>query len=415
MSLRVFLSGQVVSLLGDGLALLAVPLLTLELTHDPLLAALAASPRYIAYLVVGLVAGALVDRWRPRTVMLVTDGIRAGVFVLMGALASAGQLPPYGPFGLALVAAAAGVFFETALNVVIRDLADERGGASTPLLARASAAVEAAGQAAVVVGPALVGLLAATVGIRAALLVNAATFVASGVTIFAARLPALATAAGVRVRGVVRRVWADVADGFRYLLRERLIRLIAIIQALGNFLIAAETMIVFTAHDVLRLSPIMTSAVVAGSGLGGIAGAALAPRLVALFDEGRVVAACVAVVGGALAAIGASRSAAWLAGANLMIGAAVTIVIVAARTLRLRVVPRGHLGRVTTSSKVIALIPQPLGVVAASTLTRALGGDPWPVFLSAGVLTVVLAAVTAVRLAAVRRADRAPDFGGLAS
>ncbi|MFE3261838.1 hypothetical protein ACFXPS_41765 [Nocardia sp. NPDC059091] len=38
---RVFLPGQAASLLGDGLAVLAIPLLVLRLTDDPMIAALA--------------------------------------------------------------------------------------------------------------------------------------------------------------------------------------------------------------------------------------------------------------------------------------------------------------------------------------------------------------------------------------
>jgi hypothetical protein len=46
----VFLAGQAVSLLGDGLAILAIPLLVLQLTRSPVAAGLASAPRTIGYL-----------------------------------------------------------------------------------------------------------------------------------------------------------------------------------------------------------------------------------------------------------------------------------------------------------------------------------------------------------------------------
>ena len=49
---RVFLSGQAVSLLGDGLAVLAIPLLVLGLTRSPLISALSAASVTLGYLVV---------------------------------------------------------------------------------------------------------------------------------------------------------------------------------------------------------------------------------------------------------------------------------------------------------------------------------------------------------------------------
>jgi hypothetical protein len=50
-----------VSLLGDGLAVLAVPLLVLDLSRNPLVSALSAASVTVGYLVVGLPAGVLID------------------------------------------------------------------------------------------------------------------------------------------------------------------------------------------------------------------------------------------------------------------------------------------------------------------------------------------------------------------
>lgn len=54
LAFRVFLGGQSVSLIGDGLAILAIPLLVLEVSGSPYAAVLAAIPRTVGYLLVGL-------------------------------------------------------------------------------------------------------------------------------------------------------------------------------------------------------------------------------------------------------------------------------------------------------------------------------------------------------------------------
>src|SRR6516225_3747124 len=54
---RVFLGGQAVSMLGDGLAILAVPLLVLQLTRSPVAAVLAALPGSVGYLAADLPGG----------------------------------------------------------------------------------------------------------------------------------------------------------------------------------------------------------------------------------------------------------------------------------------------------------------------------------------------------------------------
>jgi MFS family permease len=88
----VFLSGQAVSLLGDGLAVLAVPLLVLDLTRNPLVSALSAASVTVGYLMVGLPAGVLVDRLDAWRVLLVTDALRAAAFAALFGFATAGLL-----------------------------------------------------------------------------------------------------------------------------------------------------------------------------------------------------------------------------------------------------------------------------------------------------------------------------------
>jgi MFS family permease len=63
--------------LGDGLAVLAIPLMVLELTRNPLLSGLSAASVTVGYLLVGLPAGVLVDRLDPWRVLIAMDAARA--------------------------------------------------------------------------------------------------------------------------------------------------------------------------------------------------------------------------------------------------------------------------------------------------------------------------------------------------
>ncbi len=68
---RVFLAGQVTSILGGGLALLALPLLVLQMTRDPMLAPLAAAAR----------SGTVVFGGDPRPVFLICGSVLVGTGV----------------------------------------------------------------------------------------------------------------------------------------------------------------------------------------------------------------------------------------------------------------------------------------------------------------------------------------------
>ena len=129
----VFLSGQAVSLLGDGLAVLAIPLLVLDLSRDPLALALSAASVTVGYLVVGLPAGVLVDRMDPWRVLGVMDGVRALLFAGLFAFASAGTLTVWLILLIAFAAGACSVFFETALRpAVARGWRGLPGGPAVP-------------------------------------------------------------------------------------------------------------------------------------------------------------------------------------------------------------------------------------------------------------------------------------------
>lgn len=70
-------SGQIVSLVGSQVSLLAFPLLILAFTGSPAQAGFAGALRVLPYVIFGLPAGALVDRWNRKQVMIVCDIVRA--------------------------------------------------------------------------------------------------------------------------------------------------------------------------------------------------------------------------------------------------------------------------------------------------------------------------------------------------
>ena len=160
-------------MLGDGLAALAIPLLVLDLTRNPLLSALSAASVTVGYLLVGLPAGVLVDRLDPWGVLIAMDAARTLLFAALYALSVAGVLRVWLVLTLALSAGACAVFFESALTVVVKDLFAVSG------LMAANSAIELASQFSLIAGPAIVGLLAAAGGTSLALLANALTFAVS--------------------------------------------------------------------------------------------------------------------------------------------------------------------------------------------------------------------------------------------
>jgi len=390
---RVFLSGQAASLLGDGLAVLAIPLLVLDLSASPLLSALSAASVTLGYLMVGLPAGVLIDRMDAWRVLVVTDAARAAAFGVLYLLVATRTGGVWAIMVIALAVGAASVFFETALVVVVKDVFPGPG------LIRANSVIEVASQAGLLIGPAVVGVLAAAGALTAALLADALTFVVSLASLAAVRrrVPR-ARRQGARWHGLA----ADFRAGARYLLSVRVLVIMTAMQIVMNLCLAVEKLIFYFAKDALGLGAAGVGAVVAAGGAGGILGAVSASWLAARAGQVRLTVASAAAAGLAIASFAAARSLVTLGAANLAYVFALTVASLTNRTYRQLIVPRAMLGRVTSTVRLVFLTADPLGVVIAGSLTAALGGDARPVFLGAGVLVMVTAA--AGWLAGLRRA-----------
>jgi len=109
-------------MLGDGLAILAVPLLVLQLTRSPMVAVLASLPSSVGYLAAGLPAGVLVDRLDPWLVLISADVIRALIFLALFMLTYWHAISAWLILSLAFAVGAVTVFSDTALAIAVRDV-----------------------------------------------------------------------------------------------------------------------------------------------------------------------------------------------------------------------------------------------------------------------------------------------------
>jgi hypothetical protein len=277
-----FLSGQAVSVLGDGLAVLAIPLMVLDLTRNPLLSGLSAASVTVGYLLVGLPAGVLVDRMDAWRVLVAMDVARALLFAALYALSVAGVLSAWLLLVLALAAGACAVFFESALVVVVKDLFAVSG------LMSANSALELASQVSLIAGPAIVGLLAAAGGLNLALLADALTFAVSVASLVTGSRNRPGSAGGRRPgfrrsgrAGPVGRAWPEFAaslrEGLRYLLTARTLLVLTAVQVVVNLCLSVEKLIIYDARETLGLSSPLVGVVVAAGGAGGLARSAPRP------------------------------------------------------------------------------------------------------------------------------------------
>ncbi|MDQ3988565.1 MAG: MFS transporter, partial [Actinomycetota bacterium] len=216
-----------ISLCGDGMRALALPLYVAVQTRDALAVSAVAAAEVLPWLLVALPAGALVDRLAPRTVLVTAHVMRAALTAgLVGALASgAATVPALCAFAFLLTTAE--TFAYPASQVMLVELADGQ-------LDQANARFFAVNT----IGLHLVGPLAAgavfLVDPALAFAIDGTTFVVAAVLV--ATLPAVARRE--RSHGV-RTLWAEVGEGLRMLYRIPGLRALVSMVAIGTLAITA--------------------------------------------------------------------------------------------------------------------------------------------------------------------------------
>jgi MFS family permease len=269
--------GQGVSQFGTAVAVVALPLVAVLTLHaTPLQVGLLTSAEYVAYMGLGLVAGALVDRWDRRGVLLVTDLARALLTAGVPLLAWRGDLRMWHLYLLAVVLGVLSLFFETAYQAYLPAvLSRERLVAGNGRLHATASTMKLA-------GPSAGGALVQTLGAATTLLVDAASYLVS----FAAVLSIRSAAAPPRPRrGEPLRT--QIADGIRYVRGDRFLPGVLGMLAYSNLIIAAEQalLVVFLVRAV-HAAPGQVGVLLATGGAGAVLGALAAPRLVRRLGPG---------------------------------------------------------------------------------------------------------------------------------
>lgn len=281
----IYFTSYALSLLGAGIASVVIPLLVLDRTGDVLAAGIMATVGMAVSALTGLFSGLLVDRVDRRAVSVIAN--------LLNALSMAALLFIDLTWGLNLAwflaMAVVGAFIrvpgmtaqETMLPTLARLGEAEPGRNGRPVrLDRLVAVRETVGNVLLLAGPGLGGLLVALFGLSPAILLAAAatSLLAALSTLVldprAGRIPPRDPVPADAAGGSLRRAVADLADGWRFLFRNRLVLgstlvtgvFIAVLSVLQTTLMPAY----FTEQDLPELTGLTLSAIAAGS-IGGSA------------------------------------------------------------------------------------------------------------------------------------------------
>ncbi len=364
-------AGQTVSEMGSVVTRTAIPLVALlVLDAGPAEIAFLVVAASLAVLLVGLFAGAWVDRLRRKPLMIWADVIRAVVLFSVPIAFVIGELRVEQLYVVMFIVASLGALFDAAYPAYVPSLIGlERVVDGNSKLATSASLAE-------IGGPGLAGALVQLIGAPFAILVDAVSYVVSAIAVLLIRSPEPPRPP----RDSITPIRTEIMEGVRLVRRHRIFLPFAMRSVIAH--VAGSFYGVLYAIFLIReldLSPFVFGVVVSAGGVGSLVGSLLAARVINRYGLGPSLIGCavLASVVGVLTPL--AQGPLLLATAMVFIpqllgDAAQTVEGVAEISLIQGLSPDRILGRVNATLDVLSHgIAYPIGALAAALVAEWIG------------------------------------------
>lgn len=370
-SFRRLLVGQVISELGNWFNFIAgLGLVRLVMNGAPEATAILLVLRLAPFAMFAPLAGAFVDRWSRRQVMIWTDCVRA--VVALGFLLVRKPEDVWIAYACTILSTLLAAFFEAAKNAAMPNIAGDRG------LLAGNALMFSSRFLLMSVGAALGGLASARFGYEVAFVINAVSFLVSAYSIWLIPESEMKQESGAETKGgetdgpKPASFWRDMREGWSYIAAHKpvaAILLVNILWATGGGAINLITDrlggVVFVGQGGLQ-GDAAVAAFYAAAGVGLFIGMILARRVGAHLELRRATAPFIGwtlLVHGLLFAVMGLMPNLWWACALMLVSRLLLGVEFAVQeTLLMRLVPDGLRGRVSTTDRAMEIF-----VISVST------------------------------------------------
>lgn len=257
--------GQFVSLLGTGMSRFALTIWAFQITGEATALALVGFFSFAPSIVISPIAGALVDRWNRKLVMMISDLAAGLTTVVVFLLYISGNLEIWHLYVTGFIAALFEPFQWPAFSAAMSTMVPKEQ------YGRANGLVSLADSVSTIVAPIAAGALLVAIGLGGILLIDIVTFVFAVGSILLVTIPQPARSAeGEASRGSL---WQDSIYGFRYIWRRKSLFGIQLTFTISNFfgamamILIAPMILARTEYNSLALGTVQSA-----MGVGGVAG-----------------------------------------------------------------------------------------------------------------------------------------------
>jgi len=375
-----------VSLLGDGVRGLALPLYVAVQTHSPLAASAVTTAEVLPWLLCALPAGAIVDRARPTVVLTTAHTFRAVATagLVVSIVYHFASVPLLCTFAFVLTVAE--TFAYSASQALLVSLAgpEQLNEANAKFYTVHTVGLNLA-------GPLAAGALF-TIGPSWAFALDGMTFLVAAVLV--AGLPATKPAPGSPAPQRTRRLTSEIREGVMLLIRIDGLRvLVSMVAAATLAASALNALTPLYAVQRLQMPPGWVSTLLVVGALGALLGTRLAVPAARRWTEGNVMVASMATMAAGMILFGAFPLVSTALAANVVLGVGIGGWNVLAAARRQRLTPASAMGRISGAYRMLAWGLMPVGAAVAGPLAVATSIGTVFVIIG-GFILVVLAVLT---------------------
>lgn len=374
------------SALGSGLATVAAPLLIASRTDEPLVVSGGFAVAWLPWLLFSLPGGVLVDRVDRRKLMIILDWIRVPTVALLALAITTGNLSIALLYAVLFVINACEVVFRTAGGAMLPSIVPKA------LLERANGRLYAGTTLThgMLSGPLSGFLFAAAASIP--FYVNAGTYAVSALLLGliggAFRLRP-GDDPGVPVKRSVR---SEMAEGFRWLAGQRLLRtMVGLIGLLNLTLVAATSVLVLLARERLQLGAVGYGLLFTCMAVGGLVGSVAGDRLIAWCTPTWTLRIGLLIEAGTHLVLATSTNAPVVGVTLFLFGTHGALWGIVGSSLRQRLTPPDMLGRVGSTSLFIVAGGNCVGALLGGAVASEFGLTTpyWAGFVVAIIVTAL--------------------------
>jgi hypothetical protein len=351
--------GQFVSMTGTGLTRFALGVWVYQRSGSATQFALVSVFGILPNIIIGPFAGALVDRWNRRRILIAGDTGAALSTLLLALLIYTGRLELWHVYLATGLSAGFGAFQGPAFSATVPLLVAKHD------LPRASSLAQLAAGIAQIISPALAGLFIAVIHLYGVLFIDFVTFLFAVTTLFIVAIPNPERTPENAARK--KSLWREAARGWSYLKERRGLLSMVLLFSVTNFFMGV-VLALATPLVLSRFRPAALGSVMTISGLGLLSGGLIIGRLGGPGRRSLRVLAFTMLAGVSIAVAGLRPSLALIACAAFVFFFSMQVVSACFRIIVQTKVEPGIQGRIFSISALIANSTLPLAYFTAGPL-----------------------------------------------